>query len=185
MSAGASTGQRSDAGLTLVELLVATSISGMLAGVIASAFFVGVKTTDTANARLAGSQGAQITRSFFPADVSSASADGPVAAVTVGPLPCTDATPIVATLSWTDRDATATAVRKQAVYSCEVVGTQRNLVRAYTENAVLRGKVVLAYDVLAASATCSPDCTAPRTATLTVTEIGGFTFTITGLRRAQ
>lgn len=177
--------QSGDEGLTLVELLVATSITGMLASVIASAFFVGVKTTDAANARLAGSQGAQITRSFFPADVSSASADGPVAAITVGPPPCTDATPVVATLSWTDRDAAAVDVRKQARYACEVVGGRRNLVREFSENAVLQGKVVLAYDVTDASTTCSPDCTAPRTATLTVTEVGGFTFSVTGLRRAQ
>ncbi|MDQ1709246.1 MAG: hypothetical protein QOG49_631, partial [Frankiaceae bacterium] len=73
--------KRDDAGVTLVELIVALSISGLLAAVIAAAFAVGVKTTDEANKRLAGSQGAQIASSYVAADVAS-SVTGPATAGT-------------------------------------------------------------------------------------------------------
>jgi len=176
-----------DEGLTLVELLLATSITAMLGSVIAGAFFVGFKTTDTANQRLAGSQGAQLITSYFPADVGSSSATATVLAISRGATPCTGADRTVAVLSWPDTDATGASVAKQATYTCVVSGTRLDLVRRYSEAGGTPREAVLAYDVTGASLTCSPnpDCSAPRTATITATEVGGFTFSVTGRRRVS
>ena len=176
-----------DEGVTLIELLLATSITAMLASVIAGAFFVGIKTTDTANARLAGSQGAQLTTSYFPADVTSSSATPTVTAVRKGATPCTGADPTVAVLSWPDTDAAGVTVAKQATYTCVMSGAERNLVRRYTEGGGALLEAVLVYGVTSASLTCSPnaDCSAPVTATINATEVGGFFFSVTGRRRAS
>ena len=168
---------RDDSGVTLVEVLVATMIGGLISGVIAAAFAVGVRTTDTSNQRLAGSQGAQITTAFFPRDVQSS------LTISLGATPCSGGTPTVATLSWTDVDAAGTSVAKQAQYTCRTTGAQVDLIRRYLENAVFRSDVVLVHGVIAASVSCSPDCTTPRAATITATEVGGFTFAVTGSRR--
>lgn len=168
-----------DAGMTLVELLVATMISGLLATAIAAAFTVGVRTTDTANQRLAGSQGAQLATSYFPTDVESATT------VTPGGTPCTGGTPTVATLSWSDLPASGASVAKQAVYTCLSDGSTFNLVRQYSENGVLVSQAVVVRAVTAASLTCAPGCATVRSARLTATEAGGFTFAVSGLRRAQ
>lgn len=171
---------RDDAGFTLVELLVATTITGLLATVIAAAFAVGVKTTDTANDRLAGSQGAQILTSFFPADVQSSAG-----AITLGGTPCTGGVPMIAQLRWTDVDAAGPpGVNKVAEYTCVVAGTRRNLVRRFTSGATV-SDVVLAYDVTAASVSCSPDCTTPVSARITATHTGGYVFSVTARRRSS
>lgn len=172
---------RDDAGVTLIELLVAMTISGLIAAVIAGAFAVGVKTTDDSNKRLAGSQGAQLASAVFAGDVQSSSG-----VIALGATPCSGGTPTVADLRWTDVDATPTTIAKRAEYSCQTVGTQRQLVRRYYENsATPLSTVVLVYDVTAAALSCTPDCTTPASATLTATEAGGFTFAVTGSRRVS
>lgn len=167
---------RGDDGVTLVELLLATSITAGLGTVISAAFFVGVQTTDTANARLAGSQGAQLATSYLPADVNSS------ATISLWPTPCTGADARLATLSWTDVDASNVSVAKSVTYTCLVSGGRRNLVRQFTA-AATTSEQVLAYDVTAASIACTPGCTAPTSAKLTAKEIGGFEFSVTGVRR--
>lgn len=169
---------RDDSGVTLVEVLVATMIGGLVSAVIAAAFAVGVRTTDTSNSRLAGSQGAQITTAFFPRDVQ-----GSTSTIVLGGTPCSGGTPIVVTLSWTDVDAAGTSVAKQAQYTCRTTGSQVDLIRRYLENAVFLSDVVLVHDVTAATVSCSPDCTTPTSAGITATEAGGFTFSVTGSRR--
>lgn len=170
---------RSDDGFTLVELLLATSITGLLATVIAAAFFVGVQTTDTANERLAGSQGAQIATSFFPADVSSATA------ITVGATPCAGPDPRVATVTAQDPVVTGSPVTRTVEYTCVTDGAARNLVRIERNaSAVETGRVVVVFGVTSAQLTCLPACGTVRSARLTATEAGGFAFSVSGLRRA-
>lgn len=168
---------RNDAGVTMVELLLGISITSLLAVVIAAAFTAGVRATDEANVRLAGSQGAQITTSFFPADVRSS------ATITLGTTPCTGATPTVAELNWVDVTSGGVSVAKQATYTCTVSGPRRDLVRQYAEDGVTVGQVVIAYDVVTAAVSCSPTCATPTAATIAVSESGGFTFTVSGVRR--
>jgi prepilin-type N-terminal cleavage/methylation domain-containing protein len=167
--------KRDDDGVTLVELVVSLSITGMLAVVISAAFVVGVRTTDDANKRLSGSQGAQIASAFFAADVTGA-VTGPATAGT-----CAAGTS-VARFDWTDTDATNTAIAKRAEY-CRVSGTQIDLVREYRENAALISSAVVAYNVSTASVACAPGCATPTTVTLSVSEPGGFSYSVTGRRR--
>lgn len=173
---------RDDAGVTLVEVLVATLIAALISAVIAGAFTVGVRTTDESNKRLAGSHGAQITTAFFPKDVQSS------LTITAGTTLCSSATSAVpvtiVTLNWSDSPAAGAAVPKQAKYTCAMSGTQRQLVRKYSENGVLVSTLVLVYDVTAASIACAPNCTTPVSATLTATEAGGFAFSVSGSRRS-
>jgi prepilin-type N-terminal cleavage/methylation domain-containing protein len=170
---------RGDDGLTLVELLVSTSITGMLATVIAGAFFVGVQTTDTANDRLAGSRGAQLATSFFPADVSSATA------VTAHATPCAGADPNVATITAQDPALPGPAVSRTVEYTCQGTGDARNLVRIERNpSGVETGRVIVVFAVTAAEVTCLPTCGSPRSAQLSATETGGFAFSVSGLRRA-
>ena len=168
-----------DSGFTLVELLLATTITGLLATVIAAAFAVGVKTTDTANDRLAGSQGAQIATSFFPSDMQSSTG-----AITLGGTPCTGAAPMIAQLRWTDVDAASVSVNKVAEYTCVVAGTRRHLIRRFTSGATVTD-VVVAYDVTAASVSCLPDCTTATSARITATHTGGYVFSVTARRRSS
>ncbi|MEO6713496.1 MAG: prepilin-type N-terminal cleavage/methylation domain-containing protein [Mycobacteriales bacterium] len=171
---------RGDDGVTLIELLVVLSISGVVATAIAAAFAVGVKTTDTANKRLAGSQGAQIATSFFPSDVRT-SKTGPAAAGS-----CNTGTS-KARFDWNDADAGTPPVvtAKRAEYCAVTAGTpaQTDLVREYRENGSLVGSVIVAYKITSASVGCAPDCTAPVSVTLTVLAPDNSDFTVTGRRR--
>ncbi len=167
---------RDDAGVTLIEVLVSMVIVSMLAGVIASATTVGFRTTDVTIDRLAGSQGAQTSAAFFPSDIHSA------ATITLATAACTGAVPIAA-ISWADTDAAAVTVAKQAQYALQTVGPEQQLVRRYYEGCALVSTVVLVHNATAASVTCAPSCAAPLTATLNATEVGTFSFSVTGRRR--
>lgn len=158
--------------MTLVELLLATTITGMLGAVIAAAFMVGVKTTDSANTRLKESRGAPVLAKLFPADVNSAKT------IVASATPCQAGTPDVATLSWTDG-----GVAKTAVYTCQPSGTSTDLARRYTVGAVTTVSVV-AYDVTSAVLTCTPDCTTPTGATMTAMS-GDFQYVVSANRRAS
>jgi hypothetical protein len=164
--------------VTLVEVLVCLSVAGLLAAVIANAIGVGYRTTDTTIARLSGSQGAQIAAAFFPSDIQSA------ATITRATAACGGATPTAA-ISWTDVDALNVSVSKQAQYALRIVGTEQQLVRRYYEGCALISTLVVVHNASSATVTCSPDptCAAPISATLTATEVGGFSFSLTGRRR--
>lgn len=164
-----------DDGFTLVELLVATAISGLLAVVIAAAFTVGVQTTSAANARLTASRGAPMVTSYFPPDVQSS------ATVTVYSTPCTSAVPNVATFSWVDLDSAGAATTKTVLYTCQLNGATTDLVRRYTAGSTTTSAVA-AFDVSAATVTCTPNCAAPTNASLSVTS-GGYSFSVTARRR--
>lgn len=169
---------RDDSGVTLVELLIGTALTGMLASVVAAAFVIGFKTTDEANERLTGSQGAQFVTSYFPSDVRTATA-GPMVASTCA----AGASASVAHFTWKDDDDTA-APLKSAEYC--LVGT--TLLREFRAGTVtpttLQGVPdTLANEVSAASVTCEPmPCGMPTTVTMSVTNVG-FPFSVTGRRR--
>lgn len=165
----------SDQGFTLIELVVAASITGVLATVIGAAFTVGVQTSGAANARIAASRGGPVLSSYFPADVQSS------ATIAVSTTPCTSAVPGVATMTWVDVDSAGASTSKSVAYTCQVGATTTDLVRTYTAGATSVSSIVV-YGVASAAVACAPDCTTPRSATLTVTA-GDFTFSLTGRRR--
>lgn len=165
-----------DEGFTLVELLVVSMITALVAVVIAAAFAAGAHTTDVANARLSASRAGPVISSYFPADVQSS------ATISVAASPCTTATPTVATLTWVDVDSAGTSTSRSALYTCQTSGTTKDLVRSFTSGATTTSTVVV-YDVAAASVACAPDCTSPTSATISLTS-GDFTFAVAARRRA-
>ena len=167
---------RDDEGVTLIELLIVVAMTGLLATAVAAAFVVGFRTTDEANVRLAGSQGAQLVTSYFPSDVRSATA-GPTVASTCA------AGASGAHFTW--RDIADTAVQYKSAEYC-LMGT--TLLREFREGSVtantLQGVAgILATEVSAATVTCDPSpCGTPTTVTMSVTN-AGFPFSVTGRRR--
>jgi prepilin-type N-terminal cleavage/methylation domain-containing protein len=169
-------GNRDDSGVTLVEVLVATTIIGLLGAVIAAAFAVGVRETRSSSKRLSESQAAQIAASFFPPDVQSA------ATIMLGGAACTGTTAPIARLQWVDVDAANTSLTNTACYVVEPSTGGQNLVRQHQVGASGWTRVVVAYNATAASVACSTSCATPTTATLTVTS-GDYTIAVAGSRR--
>ena len=169
-----------DSGVTLVELVLATAITGLLGAVIAAAFFVGVKTTDTANTRIATSRGAQFAAAIFPGDVQSAMT------ITTSGTPCSGASPNVAQLQWQELNDAGTlpVTTKVAEWTCRTTGGVTELIRRLTVGGIIQSEIVIARDVSTAAVSCDPGCATPTSATMTATA-GDLTFVVVGQRRSQ
>lgn len=65
---------RDESGFTLVELLIAVVVMGVISTVIGAAFTVGLRTMDDTSNRVSSSTDAQLLNMYLPADVQSATA---------------------------------------------------------------------------------------------------------------
>src|SRR5689334_8018942 len=63
--------RRTERGFTLVEIVVAVVITGILLGALGSATIVGLRTIDNTNKRIAGSNDTQLVAGYFTSDVAS------------------------------------------------------------------------------------------------------------------
>jgi len=63
---------RREAGFTLIELMMATTLMGVLLGPLGAALVVSLRTTDETANRLAGSNDAQLVSIWLPPDIQSA-----------------------------------------------------------------------------------------------------------------
>ena len=61
-------------GFTLLETIVAVTITGLIVPAILAAMFVGMRTLDNTNKRIAGSNDTQLVAGYFTSDVASAEA---------------------------------------------------------------------------------------------------------------
>lgn len=172
--------RRSDAGFTLVELLVVIVILGVIAAPIANALIVSIRNTDATSARLAVSHDAQQSAAFFAQDVAAVGlrdysgqvANGQVpyspsiqlaAAYDSGGQVCgTAATPVsVVRLLSDDWDtSTPAATRRTALVAYYVTGTELHRLRCL-DSATVSDSVV-AHNVKSGTpaVTCSGACTA-------------------------
>jgi prepilin-type N-terminal cleavage/methylation domain-containing protein len=64
---------RDDTGFTLIEVLIAVSILGVIVLALGAAFGVGVRGLDSTSNRLVSSNDAQFVSNYFPPDVQNAS----------------------------------------------------------------------------------------------------------------
>jgi Prokaryotic N-terminal methylation motif len=64
--------RRSEAGITLIELLIAITLTGIMMGTLSGAIFIGFHTTGGTQKRVEESTSANILSSYFGSDVQSA-----------------------------------------------------------------------------------------------------------------
>lgn len=183
--------KRNDDGFTVVELLVAVVILGIVIGAVTAAIIVGLRTTDGTQQRLAESHNAQMASSFFVQDVESADM------VSVPGTQCTGTgtTPVVS-FSWSEHaSATGAGVPKVASYVVEQdapgPGAEKRLVRRFCSGTPLAdaGEVTIGHfplSVVAPTVVCAPmpSCSGPvKTVTMTVSEASTYEYSVTGTRR--
>ncbi|WP_410586544.1 prepilin-type N-terminal cleavage/methylation domain-containing protein [Amycolatopsis sp. lyj-23] len=172
--------RRSDAGFTLVELLVVLVILGVVAAPVANAVIVSIRNTDATSARLAVSHDAQQSSAFFAQDVAAVGlrdysglvANGAVpfspsvqlnAAYDSGGQVCgTAATPVsVLRLLSDDWDtSTPSATRRTAIVAYHLAGTELHRLRCLDSATVSDSVVAHHVDPATPVVTCASACTA-------------------------
>jgi len=185
---------RSEAGFTLIELLVSVTILGLIAVPLSNVMIGFLRNSNATTGRLAESHDAQISAAYFAQDVASLGARDWTDTVTpygylqsvelaapstAGLYPCgTAGLPnAVIRLAWDDypNGASAPPVQTRAAYLVETVNGQQQLHRiTCAGNATPVTDVILAHDLVAASASCATSCTGtgsalPRQITLSLT----------------
>lgn len=174
---------RPEGGYTLVEMLVAVAIAGVIAAVLGAAFIISTKTTVQASTRLRESHDAQLLTAYFRDDAASASyvSDSAVpGSCAYGDL--SGATP-VALFSWTEAGAA-----RNALY----LRSSTDLVRRYCEAGVKKYDVTVARNLstaaTAATLTCPPlaGCVpSPAQMQLNITERSGYTYALQATPRTD
>ena len=181
---------RSDAGLTLVELLAAVAITGVIIPALTGALIIGWRTTDDTIARLSDNRNRALTPSLWTRDAQSATTVDRNGAVSTCLLPAGDT--LLARFAWTETPLTGPAVTRVAAWVW--TGSTTKLVerRYCATGGAITSSVTTAHDVAAAPvATCRtaggadvPGCgTTTVVVDLSVTDPSG-TFLATGRRRA-
>ncbi|MEU0529966.1 prepilin-type N-terminal cleavage/methylation domain-containing protein [Amycolatopsis tolypomycina] len=170
--------RRSDAGFTLVELLIVVVILGVVAAPIANAVIVSIQNTDATAARLAVSHDAQQSAAFFAQDVAAVGLRDYSGAVANGKVPyspsiqlgatydsgaqvCgTAATPVsVVRLLSDDWDTgTPVATRRTAVVAYYLAGTELHRLRCLDSATVSDAVVAHHVDPATPAVTCSSAC---------------------------
>lgn len=185
----------SERGVTLVELIVAISISGIIIAAITNAIFVGFKTTDKTTDRLAESHNTQLVANYFPADVGNSYFPDATRDRTGGisfgavslPAGCTglaaDSTNLVVLPNTPLRTESGIVVSYPAAgsvsYWIEGTAPPRTLVRYECGASGPAGRVAVATNVDTAVAGES-GTNLQRIVSITVTEISGRTFRVNG-----
>lgn len=180
---------RSDAGLTLVELLAAVAITGVIIPALTGALFIGWRTTDDTIARLSDNQNRALTPSLWTRDAQSATTVDKNGAVST----CLSAgDTLLARFAWTETPLTGSAVTRVAAWVWTGSTTELVERRYCASGGSITSSVTTAHDVAAAPvATCRTaggavvaGCgTTTVVVDLSVTDPSG-TFLATGRRRA-
>jgi prepilin-type N-terminal cleavage/methylation domain-containing protein len=143
---------RPEAGFTLVEVMMASTISAVVTAVIATAVIVSLRNADATGNRLSVSHDAQIAQSWFTTDAQSA--DG-IDTDFSGTGACGSSTPVLV-LRWASRAAYPPSDYRVVTYGVNVDGPtgERQLVRESCQGTTgyaslaLTETVVLAHDLL-------------------------------------
>jgi Tfp pilus assembly protein FimT len=90
--------RRSEAGVTLIELMLAVMLLGIIIVPLTSAMITGLITTGEARARLSESRSPLFTSAFFADDAQSSDVNG----ISVGPTPACGSGTNVVSFTWTE-----------------------------------------------------------------------------------
>jgi len=180
---------RSDAGLTLVELLAAVAITAVIIPALTGALIIGWRTTDSTIARLSDNRNRALTPSLWTRDAQSATTVDKNGAVST----CLSAgDTLLARFAWTETPLTGPAVDRVAAWVWTGSTTQLVERRYCATGAAITSSVATAHDVSAAPvATCRTagggvvaSCgTTTVVVDLSVIDPSG-TYLVTGRRRA-
>lgn len=174
---------RDEAGFTLVELLIAVTVLGIIIAALGAGFSVGLRTMNDTSNRLSGSNDAQQLGVYLPPDVESASVA--VASDTGSGITCTGASNPV--LQLTD------GATFNIVYGVRSESGAYQLERYVCTGGSVQSTKVVARNLASTSAVAPTRLPASGTltgASLTVTEkttatdSTAYVFTITGTKRA-
>ena len=173
---------RQEAGATLVELIVAIAISGIIIAAISNSLIVGFRTTNDTQARLSESHNTQLVANYFPDDVASSRfADISVVSTTASGCTGISGGTNVVRLPFAPRPDAADPVT--VAYRLEGSGTSKTLVRYQCAPGGPASTVRVATgisDASAAVSTTGSGTTEQRTVTVSVTEATGRIFRVGG-----
>jgi prepilin-type N-terminal cleavage/methylation domain-containing protein len=202
-------GPRGDAGVTLVELLVAIVMLGIIAAPLGSALISFFRNSNATSDRLAESHDAQISSAYFGQDVQSigvrdwSNPAGPYAIGTSvetnaapkgGTFPCglsADANAVIR-MAWDDPTGSSTRRTVIVSYVVRQVGTEKQLHRLRCDDGTSTPTtdLVLAHNVLSVGTPVltGPQAGIPQSVSLTLTlkaptDAGSLTVTLFGQRR--
>lgn len=175
-----------EAGVTLVELLVAAAITALIVPVITGALVVGWRTTDDTVGRLSANQDRLLVPSLFTRDVQAAET------VETGGAGClVPGDTLVVRFTWTETDPAGTSSVRTAAW-VRTGGATPLLERRYcASGAALTSSVTASRDAASTVVVCRSSaggppggCAgSPMVVELTVTDSSGAAYTATGRRR--
>jgi prepilin-type N-terminal cleavage/methylation domain-containing protein len=188
---------RADAGFTLIELVVAVAILGVVMSAICAAMVAALRTNTETKARLEQSGDVQFSSTWLAEDIAGANT-----VTTGGTAVCGSSATALMNLTSIDIDTvtapipatppptppTTRSVSYVLVTVTDGDGTSRQLERracAGSGPAVVERIARRLSTTVAPTVTRSPDTSAPATVTLSLTADDGSTFTLTGNRRSS
>ncbi|MCU1391179.1 MAG: autotransporter protein [Ilumatobacteraceae bacterium] len=158
---------RADRGFTLVELLIAIVLSGIIGGVTVAAMSTSLNVASSTSAEVADTTDAALISSFLFRDAQAAAASvasgggggsGAASGVSTASTThdwsgCTQSGAFVARFSWLDVD---TAGDQRPIVASYALDASHQLIRRLCRDATT-SDLVLGHSVTAADASCSPD----------------------------
>lgn len=181
-----------DAGMTLIEMLLAMFISVIITGVISTALIITIKTNQETLSSTAGSRDAQLVSAYLSSDLMSVEPGGfnPAPAASTG---CAGSPPEaynVAKLTWKQTEPTTTYYA--VAYRVRQAAAEWQLVRHSCQAATSAALSSATADVLVVGHNLRPASAGLPVATLTgrqvrlvVTDVSGYTYAISGSRRVD
>jgi prepilin-type N-terminal cleavage/methylation domain-containing protein len=165
---------RGDAGFTLVEIVVAVTVMGMIVGPLTAAAAFFMSHGQAATGQFADDTSVRSVVSLFDTDAQSAET-----VTAPDPAPCGSGSSALVTMTWTDDGGTVF----RASWSTQTSGTTIALVRQRCTGTTLVSTILVADVIAAPTVTCSPNCANASTITMTGTAANGGGFTVSSKRR--
>ena len=161
-------------GFTLVELVVAVTVMGLIVGPLTAAAQFFISHGQTATGQFADDTSVRSVISLFDTDAQSAET-----VTAPDPSPCGSGSSALVTMMWTDDGGTIF----RASWSTQTSGTTISLVRQRCTGTTLVSTILVADVTAAPTVVCTPSCANASTITMTGTAANGAGFSVSSKRR--